>query len=80
MRGNKNIIVFLHCQAGVDRTAYVAGSYRMKYLNKSLAEVMKENMDVLKGHREYMISYPENGLQWFCYNLGRSQEQCEVHY
>jgi hypothetical protein len=62
----------------VDRTGYVAGAYRMKYLDKSLEEVMEENYEVLKGHRNYMVSYPENGLQWFCFNLGRPQKECEV--
>ena len=48
-------IVYIHCSAGVDRTGYVSGSYKMKFNNASLKEVMKENMNVLKGHRKYMI-------------------------
>lgn len=39
---------------------------------------MSENLDVLKGHRKYMIFNTENGLQWYCYKLGRSQENCMV--
>ena len=72
--------MYIHCAAGVDRTGYVAGAYKMKYLNATLKQVMDENLDVLKGHRKYMIFNAEKGLEWFCFSLGRSQKECEVKY
>ena len=73
-------IVYIHCSAGVDRTGYVTGAYKMKYKGASLKEVMRENMNVLKGHRKYMIFNAENGLEWYCFSLGRSQRECKVNY
>lgn len=35
-----NKIIFIHCSAGMDRTGLVAGSYKLKYLNYSLQEVL----------------------------------------
>ena len=64
--------IYVHCSAGVDRTGYVGGAYKMKYLNKSLTEVLQENLLVLSGYRSFMHFNTFNGLQWFCLSLGRS--------
>lgn len=41
MNEMKPTIVFFHCSAGIDRTGYVSGAYKMKYYHMSLKEVMK---------------------------------------
>lgn len=68
----------MHCSAGVDRTGYVGGAYKMKYLDKSLEEVVHENLLVLKGYRKHMHFNTFNGLQWYCLSLGRSEEECLI--
>lgn len=76
--GETDKIVYIHCSAGVDRTGYVAGAYKMKYFNTSFRDVLSENIEVLKGLRKHMHFNAQNGLQWFCFSLGRTQEQCSV--
>lgn len=56
----------------------MAGSYRMKYKGLSLREVHSENIEVLKGLRNYMHFNAKNGMQWFCLSLGRTQSQCTL--
>lgn len=34
-------LVYVHCSAGIDRTGYVSGAYKMKYMGASLKDVMR---------------------------------------
>lgn len=70
----KNTIVFIHCSAGMDRTGYVAGSYKLKYLDYTLKEVLKENSK-FGGPRKSMHFNALNGLKWFCFSH-KEREQC----
>lgn len=34
-------VYYFHCSHGIDRTGLVAGVYKMKYLNKSLKDIVE---------------------------------------
>jgi len=70
--------VYLHSSEGLDRVGYVAGAYKMKYLNATMTEVMRENLDILKPERDYMRCTSYYGLQWYCLSLGRTGQECLV--
>jgi hypothetical protein len=41
---------------------------------------MLDNMDVIKSHRNLMIFNAENGLEWYCFAMGKTQQECTVSY
>lgn len=65
-------LVYMHCSAGIDRTGYVAGAYKMKYMGASLKDVMRENLKIMEMKRGHMHFNTYQGLQWYCLGLGRS--------
>lgn len=71
----KNKIIFIHCSAGMDRTGLVSGSYKMKYLNYSMKQVLEENSR-FGGVRKFMHFNALNGLKWYCLSLKDSIEEC----
>jgi protein tyrosine/serine phosphatase len=66
-KSGRNKIIFIHCAAGMDRTGYVSGAYKLKYLNYSLEQVLQENSK-FGGARKYMHINTYYGLKWFCFN------------
>lgn len=55
------IVIYVHCEAGVDRTGEIMGSYVMGYQGKSYKEVLAFDDSV----EPRPISFEaENGLQW----------------
>jgi protein-tyrosine phosphatase len=65
------MVYYFHCSHGIDRTGLVSGVYRMKYLKKSLKEVIDENTQV--GKRD-MLWTTYSGLLWYCEHLQRDRE------
>lgn len=64
---NKPIIVlYIHCEAGVDRTGEVSGSYMMQYLQQPFLNVLK--FDYTVSDRPIAI-YSEYALTWYCWYL-----------
>merc|ERR1719305_915343 len=61
-------VLYVHCEAGVDRTGELCGSYVMEYQGQSFAEVLKFDDSV----EPRPISFEaENGLEWYAaYVLG----------
>lgn len=55
-------IVYIHCEAGVDRTGEMAGSYLMQYHNQTYQQVLTFDNSV---EPRAISSEAENGLQWF---------------
>ena len=78
LKSSNPTIVYVHCSAGVDRTGYVGGAYKMKYQKKSLSQVLDENLNILKGLRKNMHFNTYNGLQWYCLSLGRTEKECLI--
>lgn len=69
-----NTIVYVHCSQGLDRAGFVAAAYKMKKLNATLAEVLSENLNIIKGVRKNMHFNSFNGLQWYCLHMGRTED------
>lgn len=64
-------VVYFHCSQGIDRTGLISGAYKMKYLSKSLRDIVKENVEI--GQRDMQWN-TYNGLLWFCEHLQRSRK------
>ncbi|WP_257266869.1 protein-tyrosine phosphatase family protein [Endozoicomonas sp. ONNA2] len=63
---NRPTAIFVHCQAGSDRTGMVIGTYQMQFLGKSYQEVIEEAEEIAGRP----IRYPQKkGLQWIAYYL-----------
>lgn len=71
MESEKTTVIYFHCSHGIDRTGYVSGAYRLKYQEKSLRSILKENVDI--GQRD-MIWTTYNGLIWYCEHLQRTRK------
>ena len=66
------VVVFFHCEEGVDRTGEVAAGYAMKYLNQTFQEVMTFNDHVISRNIE-KASF--QAAQWYCWYLYYAQGQ-----
>ena len=54
-------IIIIHCVSGRDRAGMVSGVYRMKYGEKSYAEVVQENHEIAGRSQDY---YTRNAMHW----------------
>lgn len=59
-------VYYIHCEAGMDRTGELSGSYYMYALNETFANAL--NYDNHVENRTISIE-SQNELQWYCYNL-----------
>jgi len=64
---NMSTVVYIHCEAGKDRTGEISGAYYLQQLKMFFNAAVKINYD---SPPQRQIS-PDmlNGLQWFCYYL-----------
>jgi len=58
-------VIYIHCEAGKDRTGELSGAYYLQYLKWNFQEVLQYDYN---SPPERQIQ-PDmlNGLQWFCY-------------
>jgi len=52
---NKPVVIYVHCNAGRDRTGFVIASYRMKYLNQNLSQALLGNIADVGRNPEYFL-------------------------
>jgi len=64
--GPSPIVIFVHCEAGVDRTGEVSGSYYIQYLGWSFQQALYYDDQV---ENRSIAWASQNEFQWFCYNL-----------
>jgi hypothetical protein len=60
------LVLYIHCEAGMDRTGEVAAAYAMKYLGSSYADAYANAKRVA---RRELRSVSRNELQWYAYYL-----------
>jgi protein-tyrosine phosphatase len=69
---DKPLVIYVHCEAGKDRTGEVSGSYYMRYLGWEFAKALYYDNHVVHGTRDIM-NFSRNAMQWYCYYLKYSQ-------
>eukprot|EP01095_Lingulamoeba_sp_RSL-Kostka_P005492 TRINITY_DN16828_c0_g1_i1.p1 TRINITY_DN16828_c0_g1~~TRINITY_DN16828_c0_g1_i1.p1 ORF type:complete len:280 (-),score=49.44 TRINITY_DN16828_c0_g1_i1:59-898(-) len=66
-QNNTSIVLYIHCNAGMDRTGEVSGSYYIRYLNATFTEALYyDEHDV---EQRQIAKLSRNGFQWYCYYL-----------
>ena len=62
------LVFYIHCEAGMDRTGEVSGSYYLKYLKWTYMKTLAYDYHVENNPRpiEYLS---QNALNWFCWHL-----------
>jgi len=63
---NVPLVLYIHCEAGKDRTGEVAASYAMKYLGSSYADAYANAKRIA---RRDISTLSRNELQWYAYFL-----------
>jgi len=56
------LIIYIHCEAGMDRTGEVSGSYYLKYLGWTFQEALWYDNNCIENRDIEFAS--KNGLQW----------------
>lgn len=90
---NKPVVIYVHCEAGVDRTGEFCGSYSMAYKNMTFADV-RPALGLRYPHSTQALTYANsvepreirtpsrNGMQWFClylkFGLNQSDRDCTL--
>ncbi len=67
---SRPVAIFVHCQAGSDRTGMVIGAYQMQFLGKSYLEVIEEAEEIAG---RPVKSLQKRGLKWIAYYLRDSK-------
>merc|ERR1712137_28327 len=65
-------VIYIHCDAGMDRTGEVSGSYYMRWLNRTFHEALYYDDNAIEDRTINVAS--RNALQWYCYNLRDTQQ------
>jgi len=60
-------VIYIHCEAGKDRTGEISGSYYLQYLKWTFNETVQYNYNSPPPRQ--IAPDMLNGLQWFCYYL-----------
>ena len=68
MKKSIPVVIYIHCEAGKDRTGEISGSYYMKYLNWEFNQALWYDNHCVEGTRD-ISTESKNGLQWYCYYL-----------
>jgi len=64
--GTVPVVIYVHCEAGVDRTGEVSGSYYLKYLDWSFQQALLYDNHI---ENRTIVWESQNALQWYCYYL-----------
>lgn len=67
---SRPVAIFVHCQAGSDRTGMVIGTYQMQFLGKSYLEVIEEAEEIAG---RPLRSLQKRALKWIAYYLRDSK-------
>ncbi len=67
---SRPMALFVHCQAGSDRTGMVIGTYQMQFLGKSYLEVIEEAEEIAG---RPVKPLQKRGLKWIAYYLRDSK-------
>lgn len=72
-------IFYVHCEAGLDRTGEVCGSYYMQYKGMTLQQALDLDVSYAKRELRFMSVH---GLSWYClylkYKVGFDQLTCDL--
>mmetsp|Transcript_87431 Transcript_87431/g.131146 ORF Transcript_87431/g.131146 Transcript_87431/m.131146 type:complete len:188 (-) Transcript_87431:9-572(-) len=72
---NITTVIYIHCDAGMDRTGEVSGSYYIRYLQWSFHEALYYDDNAIEGVNGRNIHVASrNGLQWYCYYLADTNQ------
>lgn len=66
------VIIYVHCNAGRDRTGLFFASYRMLFKKNNLNEVIQKNIDEVNRNAEYLLA---DTIESYCYYLKRKFPQ-----
>jgi len=61
-------VIYLHCEAGKDRTGETAGAYYISQLGISLNQALYYDNKCVEGSRDIEI-FSQWGLEWYCWYL-----------
>jgi len=64
---NVSTVVYIHCEAGKDRTGEISGAYYLEFLRWSFVNTVKVNFD--SPPKRQISPDMLNGLLWYCYYL-----------
>lgn len=67
---SRPIIIYVHCEQGMDRTGQIMGSYSMRYLGQSLQQAVDSNTQIAG---RPILGKHRNSLDWYCWYLQASQ-------
>eukprot|EP00730_Choanoeca_flexa_P011135 TRINITY_DN2381_c0_g1_i1.p1 TRINITY_DN2381_c0_g1~~TRINITY_DN2381_c0_g1_i1.p1 ORF type:complete len:239 (+),score=70.31 TRINITY_DN2381_c0_g1_i1:1-717(+) len=64
-------LVYIHCEAGMDRTGEMSGSYYLHALNYTFAHALAVDNSI---ESRSISKYSRNAFQWYCYYLQYTTE------
>jgi hypothetical protein len=69
-KADKPVVVYYHCEHGVDRTGEGSGAYYMTHLQWTYAKTIDYNFNIIPRHMNF-----ENTLElnWYCWHLHYTQ-------
>ena len=65
-------VIYVHCDAGMDRTGEVSGSYYIRYLSWSFQEALYYDDHAIEDRNIHVAS--RNAFQWYCYYLSDTNQ------
>jgi len=69
---NVTTVIYIHCEAGMDRTGEISGSYYIRYLGWSFEDALYYDDHAIEDRNIHVAS--RNGFQWYCYYLDNTQQ------
>jgi len=65
-KSNKPVVIYVHCNAGRDRTGVISATYRLLFKNYNLRQVVDKNIDEVGRNAE---SFLESSIISYCFYL-----------